>query len=80
MDDETPLTMELAQVSNSWRKLYKSSKKYLRVNLHPGEAQYSYDPNTERPESRGEIHQRLLSLLAEFFIGNMPVKTKRVEF
>ena len=46
MDDETPLTMELAQVSNSWRKLYKSSKKYLRVNLHPGEAQYSYDPNT----------------------------------
>ena len=36
MDDETPLTAELATVSNAWKKLYKSSKKYLRINLHPG--------------------------------------------
>ena len=36
MDDETPLTIELANVSNAWKKLYKSSKKYLRINLHPG--------------------------------------------
>ena len=36
MDDETPLTVELATVSNAWKKLYKSSKKYLRINLHPG--------------------------------------------
>jgi hypothetical protein len=36
MDDETPLTVELANVSNAWRKTFKSSKKYLRANLHPG--------------------------------------------
>ena len=38
MDDETPLTLELAGVSNAWKKLYKSSKKYLRSNLYPGKA------------------------------------------
>jgi dynein heavy chain len=34
-DDETPLTIELASVSNAWRKQFKTSKKYLRINLHP---------------------------------------------
>ena len=34
-DDETPLTIELAGVSNAWRKQFKVSKKYLRINLHP---------------------------------------------
>merc|ERR1711923_235408 len=34
-DDETPLTIELAAVSNAWRKFFKTSKKYLRMNLHP---------------------------------------------
>ena len=34
-DDETPMTIELAAVSNAWRKPYKQSYKFLRVNLHP---------------------------------------------
>ena len=34
-DDETPMTIELAGVSNAWRKIYKTSRKYLRVALHP---------------------------------------------
>ena len=34
-DDETPLTIELAAVSNAWRKPYKQSRKFLRVNLFP---------------------------------------------
>ena len=34
-DDETPLTIELAAVSNAWRKQFRSSKKYLRSNLFP---------------------------------------------
>jgi hypothetical protein len=29
-DDETPMTIELAGVSNAWRKLYKQSKKHLK--------------------------------------------------
>lgn len=33
-DDETPMTIELAGVSNAWRKLYKQSRKHLRFNLH----------------------------------------------
>ncbi|XP_071743282.1 dynein axonemal heavy chain 7-like [Lepeophtheirus salmonis] len=34
-DDETELTIELAGVSNAWKKLYIQSRKYLRLNLHP---------------------------------------------
>ena len=34
-DDETPLSIELAGVSLAWRKYFKSSKKCLRMNLHP---------------------------------------------
>ena len=33
-DDETPMTIELAGVSEAWRKLYKSSKRFLTHNLH----------------------------------------------
>ncbi len=36
MNDETPLSLELAAVSNAWKKQYKISKKFLRLNLHPG--------------------------------------------
>ena len=28
------MTIELAGVSNAWRKLYRQSRKYLRFNLH----------------------------------------------
>ena len=34
-DDETPLTIELAAVSNAWRKPYKQARKFLRINLFP---------------------------------------------
>ncbi|QQP52954.1 Dynein-1-beta heavy chain, partial [Caligus rogercresseyi] len=34
-NDETELTIELAQVSNAWKKLYVQSRKYLRLHLHP---------------------------------------------
>ena len=33
-DDETPMTIELAAVSEAWKKLFKSSKRYLTHNLH----------------------------------------------
>ena len=33
-DDETPMTIELAGVSEAWRKLYKQSRRYLSHNLH----------------------------------------------
>ena len=33
-DDETPMTIELAAVSEAWKKLYRSSKRYLNHHLH----------------------------------------------
>ena len=33
-DDETPMTIELAGVSEAWKKLYRQSKRYLSHNLH----------------------------------------------
>ena len=33
-DDETPMTIELAGVSEAWKKLYKQSRRYLTHNLH----------------------------------------------
>ena len=33
-DDETPMTIELAGVSEAWKKLYKQSRRYLSHNLH----------------------------------------------
>lgn len=33
-DDETPMTIELAAVSEAWKKLFKTSKRYLTHNLH----------------------------------------------
>ena len=33
-DDETPMTIELAGVSEAWKKLYKQSRRYLNHNLH----------------------------------------------
>lgn len=33
-DDETPMTIELAAVSEAWKKLYRSSKRYLTHHLH----------------------------------------------
>ncbi len=32
-DDETPMTIELAGVSNAWRKLFRQSRKHLKFNL-----------------------------------------------
>ncbi len=32
-DDETPMTIELAGVSNAWRKLFRQARKHLRFNL-----------------------------------------------
>jgi len=40
MNDETPLTLELAAVSNAWKKQFKTSKKFLRLNLHPGKTYF----------------------------------------
>ena len=33
-DDETPMTIELAAVSEAWKKLYRSSKRHLNHHLH----------------------------------------------
>ena len=33
-DDETPMTIELAAVSEAWKKLYRSSKRHLTHHLH----------------------------------------------
>ena len=33
-DDETPMTIELAGVSEAWKKLYKTSRRFLGNNLH----------------------------------------------
>ena len=33
-DDETPMTIELAKVSDAWKKLYRQSKRFLQHNLH----------------------------------------------
>ena len=33
-DDETPMTIELAGVSEAWKKLYKQSRRFLTHNLH----------------------------------------------
>ena len=33
-DDETPMTIELAAVSEAWKKLFKTSRRYLTHNLH----------------------------------------------
>ena len=33
-DDETPMTIELAAVSEAWKKLFKTARRYLTHNLH----------------------------------------------